>query len=543
MINSAPKRLILPFSQEKNMEPLGVEVELASVFAIAEFERSKGKGLVTRQPNEKLQFMAQIAYPLWVYPKNETAYIFDTLNQNSSTVLQVPQLPSAKAFLETLESQSKTRQEYTTFLLDNQSYYEQPKKENQFLIKGLIADAEFKKEFGPYRREAVETTTPSLALLTPKLGQSEVLVTLSELEKQQTTFEEDANALPECLRQINKLTSQYVTELDYAAQAIKDEAAAKIKAQEEIINPQIAKLNSDYKKRITMVARGYDEEIESLKKEKDRTEKTISSNEEKIKFFQREAQSQARQNHFAFEKRWRIKGDKTKKEVDGLRKQLSKLGKNISNLNRQKNDELNRLSIKLDIEIKVARQPLVDLQTACDAKMLFFKQQIEHLFKLEKAVAEGVYDAIKEREVLNSRFEILGIKDSQLKYPVLFYVPFYLVCFQAGLSRRYFFVPPSQTTPVGFSVRLKGAFGMSKIKELFVPRFKAISALIDGCVLLIRQDTAFETEIDLLGEKNNFLNKPGDVDSISKGLVYLQHEGKLSEKEYQALSSILRNPK
>ena len=52
--------MMLPFSSEKNREPFGDEVELASVFAIAEFERSKGKGIVIRQPNEKLHFIAQL---------------------------------------------------------------------------------------------------------------------------------------------------------------------------------------------------------------------------------------------------------------------------------------------------------------------------------------------------------------------------------------------------------------------------------------------------------------------------------------------------
>ena len=58
---------------------------------------------------------------------------------------------------------------------------------------------------------------------------------------------EEAEKLPECIRLINKTTSQYITELDYEAAAVKEEADAKIRAQEELVNPQIAKLNKDYK--------------------------------------------------------------------------------------------------------------------------------------------------------------------------------------------------------------------------------------------------------------------------------------------------------
>ena len=74
-----------------------------------------------------------------------------------------------------------------------------------------------------------------------------------------------------------------------------------------------------------------------------------------------------------------------------------------------------------------------------------------------------------------------------------------------------------------------------------VPRFRAITGLIDSCQVLVRQNTAFETEVDMLGEKNNLLAKASVLDSIGKGLVYLQHEGWLSDKEYQALSGSLKN--
>ena len=102
---------------------------------------------------------------------------------------------------------------------------------------------------------------------------------------------------------------------------------------------------------------------------------------------------------------------KTKKEVDGLKKALGKLEKNIRELNRSKTVELSKLSAKLEAEIKVARQPILDLQAIRDNKMLVFKQEAEKLLRLEKAVAETLYVAIKEREALNGRFEALGIKD------------------------------------------------------------------------------------------------------------------------------------
>jgi hypothetical protein len=92
---------------------------------------------------------------------------------------------------------------------------------------------------------------------------------------------------------------------------------------------------------------------------------------------------------------------------------------------------------------------------------------------------------------------------------------------------------------IGFAAKLKGALGMSKIKELFIPRFQAITALIDKVQVLAKQDTLLDNQIRDLGEKNNLLNTDLARDNIAKGLVYLKHEGWLSDKEYQVLSSSL----
>ena len=314
--STVAKRFILPFSPLKSREPFSLEVELASVYALAELERGKGGGLIVRQPQEKLFFISQVGYPVWVYPKSEVVYMFDGLN-NSNYSLLYPELPSAKAFIESLESNSKIKEDYTTFLSDHQSYFQQPKKEMQLTLKGLIVDSDFKKEFTLYRKEATELAQQaSPGFLTPTLEESTVAATLTELDKLQSSFRDDAERLPECLRLMNKVTSQYVTELDFAAQAVKDEANAKIKAREEIVNPQVAKLNSEYKQKVANLTKSIDDEIENLKKQQAKAQKTIENNEEKIRQYQHEAQSQAEQNHLIYEKRWKEKSRKAKKEVD-----------------------------------------------------------------------------------------------------------------------------------------------------------------------------------------------------------------------------------
>ena len=536
MLTSPTKRFSLPFSTQKSSAS---EVEAAAVFAVAELERNKGGGLIGRQPEEKLVFLSKIGYPLWVFPKNNSHFIFDGLG-DSTYGISYSDLSSAKAFMESLGANLRPRENYTAFLRDNGNYFQQPLKEKQFVFRGLIADLDFKNEFNAYRKEATEIVAQTNAgLLSPTLEENAVSSMLAEFDKLQSFLKEEAERLPECLRLINRTTSQYITELDYEAAAVVEETDAKIRAQEELVNPQVAKLNKEYRGKIKDLTDSFDKELESLQKLRAKTLKFIEDGEGKIKLYQREAKAQAAKKHAIYEKRWKEKSKQTQKELNGLKKELKNIEGNFKKLSKEKGQEISKVNFELDAEIKLARQPLLELQAARDAKTLVFKQETEKLLNQEKPVIEGLNKSIKLREAIKANFELLGIKDQGLKSPALFYVTFFVACYEMGHSRRYLIIPPSTITNVDFSAKLKGALGMSKIKNLLVPRFKAITALIEGVQVLTKQNTVFEGQLNVLSQRNNLLNNSLFLENAKKGLVYLRHEGWLSDREHQVLSNRL----
>jgi hypothetical protein len=538
MLTSATKRFILPFSTPKISEP---EVEAAAVFAITEFERSKGGGLITKQPRERLAFIAKVGYPLWLFPRNDTVFVFDGLNESSYSV-SYAEVRSAKAFMEILSKSLAPRENLMAFLSDHDKYFQESAKQRQFTLRGLIASLGFKEEFKVYRKEALEATDQALAnlaLLLPILEEPTISSMLTDLDKLQSVLKEDASRLPECIRLINKTTSQYMTEIDYESQAVKEEADAKIKAQEELITPQIAKLNSDYKRKIKDVTESFDQELESLQKLKTKTEKLIETNETKIRQFEREAKSQAQKNHRIYERRWKDKSKQTGKEVSGLKKELKNIEKNIKNVNKRKIQEISKLNFELDGEIKLAREPLVQLEASRNAKMQVFRQETEKLLRQEKPVIEGLNRSIKLREEINANFEALGMGGQQLKSPALFYVSFYVACYEVGLARRYLVLPPSTVSKIDFSAKLKGALRMSKTRDRLTPRFSSIATLIGKVQVLTKQNSVFESQLGMLGERSNLLKNSLFLENVKKGLVYLKHEGWLSDKEYEVLSGQL----
>ena len=108
MLNSAVKRFILPFSTKKSNEQFNSDDEIAAIYSISELERSKGAGLVLRQPEEKLIFIVQIGYPLWLFPNNSNALIFDGLSNFNYSIPYI-ELSKAKDFMENLRKLKDTR--------------------------------------------------------------------------------------------------------------------------------------------------------------------------------------------------------------------------------------------------------------------------------------------------------------------------------------------------------------------------------------------------------------------------------------------------
>jgi hypothetical protein len=99
--------------------------------------------------------------------------------------------------------------------------------------------------------------------------------------------------------------------------------------------------------------------------------------------------------------------------------------------------------------------------------------------------------------------------------------------------------PPSVANSMSFIAKLKGALGKAKVKQLLVPRFKAVTSLLEGLPALIERDAAFAREIYEAGDKANLLKGASAREEIKNGLEKLKGEGWLSEKEYANFSQKL----
>ncbi len=118
--SSGTNQRFLPFwtLSENRVEPFTSDVEVAAVFALADLDRAKGGGLIMKQPEERIAFIAKLGYPLWLFSWSEIALTFDGLNQ-AKYALSYVAVPDVNAFVENLGRGAKTRETHLAFLNDN----------------------------------------------------------------------------------------------------------------------------------------------------------------------------------------------------------------------------------------------------------------------------------------------------------------------------------------------------------------------------------------------------------------------------------------
>jgi hypothetical protein len=537
------KQFLLPFAtlSENRKEPLTAELEAAAVFSLVELNRAKGGGFLSKRPEEKIVFIAKICYPLWLFPWSEIALIFDGLNRSKHT-LPYAVVPDAQAFMENLKRCAKTRETHLAFLSDHINYFQIPVTEKAVAINGLISDPEFLSAFDSYRGEAttIEVQPANVGLLSPTIDKSTISSILKELMRLHSSFKRDVEELNKCIKFINEASQHYIKVLRSETKSIKEKFDVKINAQQELIEPKVNLIKEQYDHKLIQSKKSFDKKRLPIQKTKVKLEKSKERALEKIEKCKLEAKSCAERDNYVGEDKWKEKANETKKELSEIENQLKHTEKELEDLEERKSLEIFNLRSELETKTKEAQQPLLELESSRDAEVLMCQQEIEELENQTKLIIDQVGRTVKLRETSIDNFAKLGIKrDSELTGIALFYVPFYLTCYEVDEKKRYLFLPPSEANAFGFSTKLKSALGKAKIKQLLVPRIELITPLMDTLQVMAHQNTVFETEMREMGEKTNILKESSTRESIQKGLEYIRKEGWISEKEQQELSQKL----
>jgi hypothetical protein len=530
----------LPFCvlSENRGVPFTSDLEAATIFTLAELERSKGGGLILKQPEEIVAFIAKLSYPVWVSPWREIALSFDGLNQISYTQRYLS-VPDVADFVENLKRSARTLETHQAFLSDHLNYFQVPPVENGLVVAGLMTDAQFIAEFNLFRRgaEGTETKAAGIGLIPPTLDESSVEAGIHDLETLRQKLQTNVDSLYRSIRFLSRTTQQYLKELQGKVRDVKGDFNLRIQQEEKVVAPKITQLQDDYDFRMNSMARSYEKRLIPIQQAKARLEKSREHTTARLERCKAEAKTHGDKGNTASEQKWRERGSEVRKELSEIEKQIKQIAKALKDLEETRSVETIRLRDELETKIRDARRNLLDLEAHRDAKILIYSQDMEKLEAQTKTICDQTSNAAKLLEANVAQLEKVGIeRELGMSKSILYHIPFYVVCFQVASKKRFVIIPPSVVNNVGVFTKLKGALGMSKISKILAPRFKTVSSLTESIQVLAEKNAALEAEIVNLGTLNNILTAKKTVAAnIKDGLRGLKDEGWLSDKEHDEL--------
>jgi hypothetical protein len=539
IIVSEMQKFILPFSEKGDTSVRSdkdLTAEVAAIFALAEMDREKGGRILSRHSSEKINFIAKIGYPLWLFPLSDKVSLFDGLNVSEYSLPYV-NIANVKHFLDGLKSSSTSRESFEYFLAEHAQYFAKTDSKANLPLKGLITQPGMLAEFGSYRQEATKAKDQFayVGLLSSPINQSKLLSVTQEIAHLRSTLEKEIKDLNTTIELLGKGSLQFHNELHDEIEAVKQEFSLEIKAEETAVSPIVKGIREVYDNKTASLARSIEEDQVPLQAEKLKLTKSKNELVEEIEQYCANAKKVVGGDENA-KMRWKRIIKEAKDKLSETEKRLKLTEKKLEELEKRRASEGLQLKSAREAEIKDARKKIFELEESRDAKILVAKQEMEKLASETKLISDQISKLLKLRQIDVAQFDKLCIKSFSENLDKAFvYMPFYVISYDKETKNRYLIVPPSSMSAINVSTKFKAALGRARIKSFLAPRFKELTSLAENIQRQSRENSVFAAELNQLGAMNNILAMDWICDEIDKGLLGLKKQGWLSDKEYGAV--------
>ena len=535
------RKLILPFAAagKERFKPFTKDMEMAAIFYLAERDRKKGEGRVLKKPEEKLAFIAETCYPVWLIPWRGRALIFDGLEFTNPSI-SYDVLPDVKAFDNDIQASSKSREAYVAALSQNASYFQNFAGKEGETIKGLITNPSFTQDLIVYLQDAEEIRkgTSTKAVLSPLLDESEVSVSISELSDLRDKVEEEIKTLSRSMKLLSKETREQVRALQAEMKETLKDFDKRIKKVKPKVMEKIKKIQERRDEEVTRISKKHDRKLRSLHQNRVKTERTLERLSTDIERIEADIKVARENKDEAGEFQLTQNLDEIKKRIPVLDKEIKAIDREIENVEDAKKIEVARARTKPDDRVEEAMKSLRDIEAAKEARTRMEQQELAGLEEKTSSIIKQIDAMIKAKEAALNEIDSIGAQERRRKN-ALVYLPVYFVCYETEVGKRYVVYPPSYVGSMGIKTKLKGVFGAGKMKSFLQSRSQAITTLLDRLVDLTQENPVFEKEITDAGIKANILRTTELRVGVKKGITELRNEGWISENESQILNELV----
>ncbi len=503
-------KLALPFGvpSEDRIRVFPKDVEMAAILYLAEEDRKKGAGHILKKPDEKLAFITQACYPIWLIPWNGGTLLFDGLGVTTHAMSYDTQ-PDVDAFLGDIQASAQTGEAYSAALSRNANYFQAFAGQEEETIEGLITDPDFIQDFWVYLLEVEEAKAPSAnkAVVSPLIGVSDISVSVKALAGLKAKIEDDVRALETSMKLLTVVTRRQTRALRTEIRAIRRKFDQEIKKVKPRVNKKMRQIQKKYDAAVTKFSKRSDKRLRRLQKD-------------------------------------RRKLQKSKKAPSTTKRKIRAIDNKIARLKAAKKKKLAQERVARDTRIEEAATILRDLETSRDARIGTKQNEKALLKKMTSSIIDQLDELVTaKRAALHEFYKIsmdtYGISRPRKDDCALVYLPLYLVRYETESKKRYVVYPPSVVGSISILTKVKEALGVDRMKSFLQPYSKPITALLKQLVPLMQSNPVLEQELSDAGIRTSILGVTELRMSVSRGLQELKGEKWLSEAERETLSKLL----
>lgn len=534
-------KLLLPFavSAKDREEIFTKEMERAAILCLAESERGKGEGFILKKPTEKLAFVAEMCYPVWLVPWGGRSLLFDGFGVMTHT-LTYDVLPDIKTFVSDIKGSLRRREAYSAFLSDVLNYFQGFKGQEEKTVEGIITSPEFIQDLVFYIQDAKAIQKPVLdkGFLSPTIDESTISSFIQDFSNLRATLKEDLVNLRESMNLLSVATREHVKAIRVEIKETRKEFDEKITVLKPSVLEKVQKIQNKYDEKITALSKKFERQLHQLHQERVGLEKAKRSATLKIERCREKAKSSKLRKDELSEAQWKQKLEASKKQLLTLDKEIGDLDKTIEEVQAAKRFEVSKIRSVWNVRAEAAMKSLRELEASREARIHMSRQEIKSLKDTTSAIIDQIDKMTVSKKSALEELERMGIAQRRRKY-ALAYLPVYLVCYQTNSKKRHVLYSPSVAGSMGIRTKFKRVFGVAKIKSLLQQRSRPITTLLNQLLTLIEHNPVFEKEIYDAGVEANILRTREQQKRVKIGLERLEDEGWISESEFKTFSKLL----
>ncbi|MEA2089793.1 MAG: hypothetical protein U9O89_03430 [Thermoproteota archaeon] len=541
-MNEQVSKLLLPFitPAKDRKTSFGKDMERAVILCLAEMERKKGGGLVGGKEGEKLAFIAQVFYPVWLAPWKERSLLFDGMGVAGYTATYSV-LPQVQEFIEDVEESGKTCEAYSAFLSDSLNYFKNFASEEEKTVNGVIVNPELIQDFIPYLEE-MKRITEELSdrlFLAPALDESTISSTVQDLLKIRKLVEKDIENLQKIMDLLNNTTIKHVKTIQKEIKEVRKRFNRKIADLKPSVMEEIQRIKREYNEKITKCTQEAKPQLRRLHQEHAKLEKTIEARIIKIERCEAEVKSCKLRKDEEGEFRWKKEITRCRKEISEVEKEIKALDEKIEAEEAKKKREIANLRAECDEQVEEANKKLRELEASRDGEISMDQKEIELLEDSTSTIIDQINNLLTLKKKALDELVGLGLPKAQTEN-ALVHIPTYFVCYEKNSEERYQLYSPSFAGSLGILTKFKGVFGVSRVKSLLKPRSKALISFLNQLLDLMTRDPVFKKNLLDAGFEANIFGTTESRLDIEIGLKRLREEEWISQSELESLSSFLQ---